>query len=65
MSRNEYLYGKHVEVTEIPQELIDERVALLRTHLAKLLDHSYHTRDGVRCNKVIKAISFWEKLNDN
>ena len=38
-------------------------VELLNEHLADLLDHSYHIRDAVRCNDVLKAIRFWENIN--
>ena len=59
-----YLYGVDVEVPEIPQEIIMRRVELLRDNLEELLDHSWHTRDANRCNKILKAIDFWEHIND-
>ena len=65
MKDNSYLYGDNVEVPTIPQDIIDKRVELLKAHLEKLLNHSYYTRDTTRVNKVIKAIDFWEKINDN
>ncbi len=61
---NEYLYGEGVEVPEIPQEIIVRRIELLKDNLATLLDHSYYVRDGVRCNSIIKAIKFWETINN-
>jgi len=61
---NEYLYGEDVEVPEIPQEIIMRRIELLKDNLAELLDHSYYTRDGDRCNKILKAIRFWETINN-
>jgi len=64
MQSNEYLYGKDIVVVKVPQFVIDERVALLKENLAKLMDHSYYTRDGVKVNKVLDAIKFWEKIND-
>lgn len=63
MLANEHLYGVDVDAPEVPQEIIDERLGLLKTHLAKLLDYSFHTRDGNRCNDVLKAIGFWENIN--
>ncbi len=61
---NEYLYGEEVEVPEIPQEIIMRRIELLKDNLAELLDHSYYTRDGARVEKVLKAIRFWETINN-
>ena len=60
---NEYLYGEGVEVPLIPQEIVEARVIALQKHLSKLLDHSYYTRNGKRCNDIIHAISFWENIN--
>jgi hypothetical protein len=61
---NEYLYGSDVEVPEIPGDIIVRRLELLQDNLRELLDHSYHTRDGERVNAVLKAIDFWEKINE-
>ncbi len=61
---NAYLYGEEVEVPEIPQEIIMRRIELLKDNLAELLDHSYYTRDGARVEKVLKAIRFWETINN-
>jgi len=63
MKDNSFLYGEDVDVPMISHEVIDARVLLLKEHLAKLLDHSYHTRDATRCNSIIKAIDFWESIN--
>jgi len=63
MKTNNYLYGKDVEVPEIPNEIIMRRVELLKEHLAELLDQSYHTRDTCCVRKVWEAIDFWEKIN--
>ena len=60
---NDYLYGEEVEVPEIPQEIVTRRIELLKDNLARLLDHSYYTRDGARVEKVLKAIRFWETIN--
>jgi len=64
MKNNSYLYGEDTEVPEIPQSIIDERVDKLKANLEKLLDHSYYTRDGLRINAIIKAIKFWETINE-
>ena len=64
MKTNEHLYGTEIDVPEIPADIVMRRIELLKEHLAELLDHSYYTRDGKRCNDVMSAISFWEKIND-
>jgi hypothetical protein len=61
---NSYLYGEGVVVPLIPKETVDERIAILRAHLDELLEVDWRVRDGVRCNAIIKAIKFWENLND-
>jgi len=40
---NEYLYGKDIDVPEIPEDIIMRRIELLKEHLEELLEHSYHT----------------------
>ncbi len=65
MQTKEYLYGEGVSVPDIPKEVVDTRVALLRANLERLLEHSFHTRDTRRCTEIFGAISFWEKLNDS
>ena len=60
----EYLYGTDVEVPEIPQEIIVRRIELLKEHLGELLEHSFYTRDNKRVNAVLKAIKFWEDINN-
>ena len=63
MKDNSWLYGEDVSPPDIPQEIVDARLVLLKKHLEKLLDHSYHTRDNLRVNGIIKAIDFWESIN--
>ena len=65
MKTNEYLYGKEVEVPEIPQEIIVRRVELLQEHLDELLEVNYRQRDTGRCKAVFEAIKFWEGLNND
>lgn len=64
MKDNSYLYGEGVEVPEIDSYAIMKRIELLKEHLEELLEHSYHTRDSDRVNAILKAINFWEKIND-
>lgn len=59
---NMYLYGTN-DVIQIPQEVIDERLKLLRENLKSNLEVDWHIRDGVKCNTIIKAIKFWEGIN--
>jgi hypothetical protein len=61
VSQTMYLYGTE-DVPEIPQEVIDERITLLEINLARLLDHSFYTRDAARANAVLKAIKFWQNI---
>ena len=65
LTQQEYLYGKDNEVPEIPRDVVMRRIETLKEHLAELLEHSYHIRDSVRCQKVFEAISFWEKINES
>ena len=65
ITQQEYLYGKDVEVPEIPQDVIMRRLEALKEHLAELLEHSYHTRDNIRVSAVLKGIKFWESINDS
>jgi len=64
MKTNEYLYGENVNVPEIPNGIIEQRVELLKANLEKLLEHSYHTRDNNRVTATFDAIKFWENIND-
>ena len=61
---NAYLYGEDVEVPTIPQDIVMRRIELLKDNLAELLNHSFYTRDGDRCNAVLKAIKHWESINN-
>jgi len=61
MHSNIYLYNSN-EVPEIPAEVIMRRLELLKDNLEELLDHTYFDRDYERVNAVLKAISFYEKL---
>jgi len=42
MKTNEYLYGKDVEVPEIPPEVKMRRIELLNEKLEELLDVPFH-----------------------
>lgn len=62
---NEWLYGKDVEVKPIPEDVANERIEQLRSHLDVLLETAYTDRDNLRVNDVMKAIKYWEKLKTN
>jgi len=62
MQTDDYLYGDEVTPPKVPTIIIQERVYLLNKHLKKLLDVPFYTRDGKRCNAIIKAIKFWEDM---
>jgi hypothetical protein len=63
VSQTMYLYGIE-DVPEIPQDIIDRRIAVLEANLSKVLDHSFYTRDGRRANAILKAIKFWTQLGN-
>ena len=63
---SDYLYGKDVEVPDIPDDVIFSRVSLLREHLSKLnkIPFAERTYDDIKqTNDVSKAIRFWNDLN--
>ncbi len=64
MSVQEYLYGEDIEIPAIPQEIIMRRIEILKDHLTEQLEHSYYTRDNSRVSAILKAISFWENINN-
>ncbi len=64
MKKQEYLYGD-VEVCTIPEDVIMRRVEALKDHLDELLKIDYSARDFNRVNNIVKAISFWENINEN
>ena len=64
VTQEEYLYGIDTKVPHIPQEVIASRVKLLNKQLSIVLECDYHLRDQARKNEVIKAINFWETINN-
>jgi hypothetical protein len=65
MKDNSYLYGENIQVPPVPDEIIRERVSLLESNLEELLNIHYLLRDGKRCNDIVKAIKFWESINES
>ncbi len=64
MRTNEYLYGADVEVPEIPAEITVRRVEALNDNLTELLKVHYFVRDNARVDAILKAIEFWENINE-
>jgi len=63
MKRDSYLYGKFIEIPEIPADIIMRRVELLNDNLSELLAVPHLKRDTVRVNAILKAIDFWERMS--
>ena len=64
MKSNEYLYGIDIEVPEIPAEITMRRLELLNDNLTEVNEVNYQIRDFERRNDILKAIKFWEEIND-
>lgn len=66
MKTSEHLYGdRHTELTPIPQELIDQRLGILKEHQSRLLNVHYLERDDKSIKEVDNALSFWKKINEH
>lgn len=63
--KNSFLYGDSHTPTKVPQEIIEERVDMLKANLKNLQKVHYLGRDGERCNTILKAIKFWETINEH
>ena len=59
----EWLYGTN-NVPKIPNTVIKDRVAILNERLREVNDEHYTKRDDVLKEAIIKAIKFWETIND-
>ena len=67
MKTNAYLYGKDVEVEEIPAEVILSRTVPLEEHFSEMLDMPVKQRTYeqiVQMNEIAKAIKFWTNINN-
>jgi len=61
MQSNHYLYS-YWKVPKIPQEVIDARIKILSSELREELGlMAYNQRIG----KLLKAITFWENINND
>ena len=61
MLSNEYLYSTE-DVPRVPEEICDERLKLLETHMRKLLDVHFMEQDNQKMNSILKAQKFWMAL---
>ena len=64
MKTTEYLYGSSKPLP-VPQEVIDHRVKLLNKELTEEQAKHYFERDISRVHQIVKAVKFWETINDN
>lgn len=62
MRSNAEVYGDRVP-TPIPQELIDERLEILRDRLTKELKKDFFERDMYLEESLQKHMKFWSKIN--
>ena len=60
---NTYLYNTD-SVPAFDPFVIMRRIELLKENLEELLNHSYYTRDARRVADVLKAIKFYERMQD-
>lgn len=61
---NQYLYGEDAEIEPIPNELLVRRLEALNDNLRELLTKHYFDREEMRISAVVKAIAFWENINN-
>ena len=67
MKTNEYLYGKDIEVEQIPAEVILSRVVPLEEHFSEIMEIPLETRTYeqiVQMSEIAKAIKFWQEINN-
>ena len=64
MKNNNYLYGKNIEVPEIPAEVKMRRIELLNDNLEELQKVPYRFRNFTRVKAVTDAITFWENIDN-
>ena len=63
MKTNHFLYGKDVEIPDIPEDIVMRRVELLKEHQDILLAVDPMERETYRLHSVGKAISYWQNIN--
>jgi hypothetical protein len=62
MKTTSYLYGDNKPMN-IPDEVIQNRIALLDKELSAELARHYSVRNVKRTNDLVKAKLFWENIN--
>ena len=63
MISNKELYDTE-NVPQVPVEICDKRIEILKEHMAKLLNVHYMHQDNNTINEVEKAIKFWTKFKN-
>ena len=64
MTKKEYLYGDAF-LLPVPKLVIKVRVETLQDRLSTELDKGMMDRDSKLCREIIRAIKFWETINEN
>ena len=59
---NEYIYGKDVEVLEIPRHIVLDRLEKIETQIEEVQDEHYSMRDQERKKVLLEARDFWENI---
>ena len=63
MSKHKELYGDEV-VKPIPQDVIHSRYVAIEKRLNQVMSVSYEKRDNDLKSKLLKARSFWQKIEE-
>ena len=63
MKCNKYLYGEDTPMA-IPEEVINNRLTILRRRLNVVMSQDYMNRDYSLKNDLVRAIKFWENINN-
>ena len=64
MLTNSYLYGDDFEVPDVPAYIVMCRVVQLKDRLAEVQEVEYMLRNHILKEDLLKAIEFWETIND-
>lgn len=64
MQTNERLYGEGAIPLPVPDYVIKDRVRLLKGRLDFELDKPSGDWDTALTNDIVRAIAFWENIND-
>jgi len=59
---NEYIYGKDVDILEIPRHIVLDRLEKIETQIEEVQEVHYSKRDQERKQILLKARKFWENI---